>query len=240
MKTIADLHIHTISSGHAYSTLQEIVQYAKSIGLPMVGISDHGPGMPGGAHLFHFLNMRILPKEIDGVRVIRGIEVNIMDHQGSIDVDDRTLSLTQYAIASLHPPCVPFADKKTNTETLIKVMGIEGIQIIGHPDDERYPLDFDAIAYAAKQHHVLLEINNSSMNGVSARSNSKTVIKELLAACKRHQTHVVFGSDAHVSFDVGNFTYCHQIIKECDFPLELVVNHQMEKLKSFLPKVFND
>jgi putative hydrolase len=238
MKPITDLHVHTISSGHAYSTLLEIVQYAKSIGLPMVGISDHAPGMPGGAHLFHFLNMRILPKEIDGVRVVRGIEVNIMDHQGNIDVDQRTLDMTEYAIASLHPPCIPFGDIKSNTDVLIKVMGIDGIQIIGHPDDERYPLDYDALAYAAKEHKVLLEINNSSMNGFSARSNSKTVIKNLLDACKRHQTHVIFGSDAHVSFDVGNFTYCKEIIEECDFPMELVVNHQTEKLRQYLPKIF--
>lgn len=238
MKPITDLHVHTISSGHAYSTLQEIVQHAKNIGLPMVGISDHAPGMPGGAHLFHFLNMRILPKNIDGVRVVRGIEVNIMDHQGNIDVDQRTLDLTEYAIASLHPPCIPFGDVKSNTEVLIKVMGIEGIQIIGHPDDERYPLDYDALAQAANEHHVLLEINNSSMNGFSARSNSKIVIKELLDACKRHQTHIVFGSDAHVSFDVGNFTYCKEIVEECDFPMELVVNHQLDKLQKFLPKIF--
>lgn len=238
MKPITDLHVHTISSGHAYSTLLEIVQYAKSIGLPMVGISDHAPGMPGGAHLFHFLNMRILPKIIDGVRVVRGIEVNIMDHQGNIDVDQRTLDMTEYAIASLHPPCIPFGDIKSNTEALIKVMGIEGIQMIGHPDDERYPLDYDALAYAAKEHKVLLEINNSSMNGFSARSNSKSVIKNLLDACKRHQTHVIFGSDAHVSFDVGNFTYCKEIVEECDFPMELVVNHQLDKLQQFLPKIF--
>lgn len=238
MKPITDLHVHTISSGHAYSTLLEIVQYAKSIGLPMVGISDHAPGMPGGAHLFHFLNMRILPKIIDGVRVVRGIEVNIMDHQGNIDVDQRTLDMTEYAIASLHPPCIPFGDRDANTHALIKVMGIEGISIIGHPDDERYPLDYDALAQAANEHHVLLEINNSSMNGFSARSNSRSVIKDLLEACKRHHTYVIFGSDAHVSFDVGNFTYCQEIVEECDFPMELVVNHQMDKLKQFLPKLF--
>jgi putative hydrolase len=238
MKPIADLHVHTISSGHAYSTLQEIVQHAKSIGLPMVGISDHAPGMPGGAHLFHFLNMRILPKVIDGVRVLRGIEVNVMDHQGTIDVDQRTLDITEYAIASLHPPCIPFGDMEANTNALIKVMGIDGIQIIGHPDDERYPLNYDILAKAAKEHHVLLEINNSSMNGFSARSNSKAVIRQLLDACKRHQTHVIFGSDAHISFDAGNFTYCMKIVEECDFPMELVVNHQPEKLKIFLPKIF--
>jgi putative hydrolase len=238
MKQLIDLHVHTISSGHAYSTLQEVIQYAQSNGLPMVGISDHAPGMPGGAHLFHFLNMRILPKVIDEVRVLRGIEVNIMDHQGNIDVDQRTLDMTEYAIASLHPPCIPFGDIKTNTETLIKVMSIEGIQVIGHPDDERYPLDYDALAYAAKEHNVLLEINNSSMNGFSARSNSKEIIKELLTACKRHNTHVIFGSDAHISFDVGNFTYCKEIVEECDFPMELVVNHQADKLKHFFPKIF--
>lgn len=238
MKPITDLHVHTISSGHAYSTLQEIVLHAKNIGLPMVGISDHAPGMPGGAHLFHFLNMRILPKVMDGVRVIRGIEVNIMDHQGTIDVDQRTLDITEYAIASLHPPCIPFGDMEANTNALIKVMGIDGIQIIGHPDDERYPLDYDALALAAKEHNVLLEINNSSMNGFSARSNSKRVIRQLLYACKRHQTHVIFGSDAHISFDAGNFTYCMKIVEECDFPMDLVVNHQPEKLKMFFPKIF--
>ncbi len=238
MKPIADLHVHTISSGHAYSTLQEIVLHAKNIGLPMVGISDHAPGMPGGAHLFHFLNMRILPKVMDGVRVIRGIEVNIMDHQGTIDVDQRTLDITEYAIASLHPPCIPFGDMEANTNALIKVMGIDGIQIIGHPDDERYPLDYDALALAAKEHNVLLEINNSSMNGFSARSNSKRVIRQLLDACKRHQTHVIFGSDAHISFDAGNFTYCMKIVEECDFPMDLVVNHQPDKLKMFFPKIF--
>ncbi|PKM67601.1 MAG: phosphatase [Firmicutes bacterium HGW-Firmicutes-19] len=238
MKQLIDLHVHTISSGHAYSTLQEVIQYAKSIHLPMVGISDHAPGMPGGAHLFHFFNMRILPKEIDGVRILKGVEVNIMDHEGNIDVDQRLLSKTDYAIASLHPPCIPFGDIKTNTETLIKVMSIEGIQVIGHPDDERYPLDYDALAYAAKEHNVLLEINNSSMNGFSARSNSKEVIKDLLSSCKLHETHVIFGSDAHISFDVGNFTYCKEIVEECDFPMELVVNHQIDKLKQFFPKIF--
>jgi putative hydrolase len=236
MKPIVDLHIHTISSGHAYSTLQEVVQYAHNIGLPMIGISDHAPGMNGGAHLFHFLNMRILPKEIDGVRVLRGIEVNIMDHHGNIDVDQRTLNMTEYAIASLHPPCIPFGDIDVNTQALINVMKIEGIQIIGHPDDERYPLDYDALAYAAKKYNVLLEINNSSMNGFSARSNSKYLIKELLEACKRHNTHVIFGSDAHVSFDVGNFANCKKIVEDCDFPMELVVNHQLDKLRQFFPK----
>jgi putative hydrolase len=49
---------------------------------------------------------------------------------------------------------------------------------------------------------------------------------------------VIFGSDAHVSFDVGNFTYCKQIVEECEFPMELVVNHQIDKLKQFLPKIF--
>jgi len=48
IKLVADLHVHTISSGHAYSTVAEIIEAAAQKGLEAVALTDHGPAMPGG------------------------------------------------------------------------------------------------------------------------------------------------------------------------------------------------
>ena len=42
IKIVADLHVHTVSSGHAYSTVMEIVKVAAQKGLKAVAITDHG------------------------------------------------------------------------------------------------------------------------------------------------------------------------------------------------------
>ena len=77
MHIVADLHTHTIASTHAYSTVYEMVRCAKAKGLIAIGITDHGPDMKDGPHEWHFSNLNIIPREIDGVAVIRGIEFNI-------------------------------------------------------------------------------------------------------------------------------------------------------------------
>ena len=69
-----DTHTHTVSSGHAYSTVTENAKYAASIGLEIIGMTDHAPKMPGSCGYLHFLNLRILPEYIEGVRVLKGIE----------------------------------------------------------------------------------------------------------------------------------------------------------------------
>ncbi len=52
MKLLLDTHIHTLASGHAYSTLAEYVEMAREKGLELIAQTDHGPAMPGGPMLF--------------------------------------------------------------------------------------------------------------------------------------------------------------------------------------------
>jgi len=238
MNPLIDLHVHTISSGHAYSTITEIVEQARRIDLPMVGISDHGPGMPAGAHPFHFYNMRILPKTIQGVRVFRGIEVNIMDEHGTLDVEERLLNMVDYAIASLHTPCIEPKTKLINTKAMVLAMKNPNINILGHPDDDRYPYDEVEVAKAAKQYQVLVEVNNSSMNGYSVRSNSFETIVKLLIECKKIQTPIIFGSDAHYHSELANFTYCWKAVEAVDFPRDLIANFNEPLLKKCFSKAF--
>ncbi len=42
-----DLHVHTVSSGHAYSTVEECARWAAEKGLEAIAVTDHGPAVPG-------------------------------------------------------------------------------------------------------------------------------------------------------------------------------------------------
>lgn len=231
MKALIDLHTHTIASGHAYSTIKENVDGARENGIEILGISDHGPNMPGGAHIFHFNNLRVIREVINGIRVLKGVEVNIIDYNGGLDIDDETLEALDYVIASLHPPCLEFADKETITETLIKVIESNKVDIIGHPDDSRYPLDYEKIVLAAKKNNVLLELNNSSLKPNGFRVGAIENAKIMLELCKKHDVMIIMDSDAHMYYDIGNFNNCLNVIEEIDFPKELIINYNREKIK---------
>lgn len=58
MKALIDLHTHALSSGHAYSTVKENIEYAKINNLKYYGISDHGINMPGGSSLILFPKLK--------------------------------------------------------------------------------------------------------------------------------------------------------------------------------------
>ena len=54
MNFLLDLHTHTLASGHAYSTITEMVHAAAMAGLHMLGITEHAPKMPGTCQLYYF------------------------------------------------------------------------------------------------------------------------------------------------------------------------------------------
>lgn len=233
MKAILDLHTHTIVSGHAYSTVQENIEAAKKIGLKYLGMSEHAPSMPGGPHPFYFQNIYVIPKEVDGVRVLRGIEGNIIDFDGNIDVTDEMALHLDYIIASLHSPCLKGGTNEENTNAYLKAMNHPKVKIIGHPDDSRFIFDKEIVIKNAKEKNILIEINNSSLKPDSFREGSRENIIELLRLCKKYNVRVVLGSDAHISYDVGKFIYNGNIIEEVDFPKELVINYHEEQIKEF-------
>jgi len=234
MKPLFDLHTHTIASGHAFSTLKENIEAAAGRGLLALGISDHSPGMPGAAHPFYFGNYKILRKTLLGIRIIKGIEANITDFAGTIDVDAETAGKVEYVIASLHPPCLPFGTRSENTAALAGAMANPYVKIIGHPDDDRYPLDYEEFVTAAKRENVALEVNNSSFCPGSGRQNGVKNARTMLHYCHRFEVPVILGSDAHIWYDVGEMGRCRALLRETDFPPELVLNYRMDGLEYVL------
>ncbi len=230
MKIIADLHTHTIASGHAYSTLKENIEEGIKKGLLAIGTSDHAPKMPGAPHLIFFENFKVIPNKIQDIHILKGVEANILDYKGSIDITTEVMAKMDYIIASLHTPCIAGGTTDENTQALIGVMNNPYVKVIGHPDDDRYPLDYDKLTRAASKMKVALELNNSSLLPLSTRLNGRINAEKMLKKCIENETMVIVGSDSHYCSDVGNFKEAIALIEKIQFPERLIVNTSMEKL----------
>lgn len=234
MNYVTDLHIHTVSSGHAYSTVDENIRYAKMKGLEVIAITDHTSGMPGGAHNFHFGNLKVIPKVVDGVRVLRGVEANIIDFEGNIDIEEDILKGLDIAIASLHPPCIAFADEETVTRAVEKAMENPYVKILGHPGDSRYPINAERLVQASKRTGTLIEINNASLKPQSYRPGVRESLVDILKYCKLYEVPVVVNTDSHICYEVGVFEESYEFMIEQQFPENLILNTQPEKLLEIL------
>ncbi|OJV64415.1 MAG: phosphatase [Clostridiales bacterium 38-18] len=227
MQNTMDLHTHTIASGHAYSTLTENLNAAREKGLRIIGISDHAPAMPGSTHEYYFSNLRVIPEYIDGIRVLKGVELNILDGEGRIDLDERTLSFLDYAIVSLHPPCFDGGNAEFNTDAILKACEHPLVKIIGHPDDSRYPLNYERLVVGAKERGVLLEVNNSSLSPNAFRENARENYLELLKFCKLHEVMVIINSDSHYHQYIGEDGFAKALLSETEFPEHLIANYTL-------------
>ena len=110
-----DSHTHTLASGHAYCTLLEMVRAAADRGLELICITDHAPGMELTTHKDYFLNFRVIDREIYGVRVMMGAELNVMDFDGTVDLSPNLLICVAIYPApyplSMLTTAIPFAQE---------------------------------------------------------------------------------------------------------------------------------
>ena len=234
---LCDLHTHTIISGHAYSTLKENIEEAKKKGLKFLGTSEHSQKMPGSCNNVYFYNMKILKRDFDGIFLLRGAEANIMDYSGDLDLtEEKHIKNLDYIIASLHTPCIKDGGITNNTEALIKAMDRQKVRIIGHPDDDRFPINRESLVLSAKEKKVLIELNNSSLTKNSSRKNARANNIELLELCKKHKVDIIINSDAHVDYQIGDFKRAIDLIEELNFPKEQIINfdENEERLFSYL------
>ncbi|BEU88346.1 phosphatase [Selenomonas sp. TAMA-11512] len=236
MQDLLDIHTHTLASGHAYSSPREMVAAARRKKLALYGMSEHTTLMPGTCHDFYFANLKVIRPEDDGIELLMGAELNIIDYGGSTDLMQFYLKNLDYAIASLHNPCIPPGTAEENTTALIGAMRNPKVCILGHPDNPAYPVDLERLVRAAKENRILLECNNSSYSLNSSRSGSREIGVQMLDLCRKHGVPVILGSDAHIDLDVGNHDNCMEVLAAADFPDSLVVNYDIDFFKSFLPK----
>lgn len=231
MKIMTDTHSHTIASGHAYSTIREMAKAGAEAGLEMLAITEHAPTMPESCGRFYFSNLGIIPREMYGMKLMFGVELNILDENGTIDLPENLLKQMDITIASIHGPC--YGESRgieKNTNAYIQAMKNPYVCIIGHPDDGRFPVDYEAVVKMAKETGTLLEVNNSSLRPDGFRENTRENTLKLLKLCKEYGVYITTGSDSHIDAELGNFQYVYEVLKESEFPEEFVVTTSYEKL----------
>ncbi len=227
-----DSHTHTLASGHAYSTLAENVAAAAARGIKLLAITDHGPAMPGGPHIWFFMNMRVIPRILSGVGVLRGIEANILNQNGELDILVDEQPRMDLVLGSLHDPLFAPRNKTIHTDTVIKTMASGQIDIFAHGGNPAFPVDVDEVAKAAVEYRVLIEINNSSFT--TSRTGSEANCRALAEAVATHGGRLTLGTDAHIAARVGVFDQCLRLLQSIGFPEEQILSRSGRDFLNFL------
>lgn len=232
MDILGDFHVHTIASSHAYSTLNELVTYAAEKNIKYVGITDHGPKMLDGPHPYYFANLCVIPSEMSGVHVKKGIEINILDEDGNTDFEESRFAKLDYAIASFHAAVSPGGlSPDKYTDILETVMSKLYVKVIGHPGNPKYPIDIPRFVSLCKEYGVAVEINNSSF--IYTRKGSYPNCLKIAQEAKEQGADILLSSDAHICTDLCNYSKALEIIEEVNIPKSQIINYNEDKIQLY-------
>lgn len=235
MNIIADTHTHTIASTHAYSTIQEMVQAAKSMNLYAIAITDHAQNMPGAPknEEWYFDNLRAVPKVLYGVRVLKGAEANVINEHGELDLHPRLQKNLEWIVASMHE--ISFAQLPKGIEQFtnawLSVAENPNVQVIGHSGTPEFAYDYERVIPQFAKNGKLIEINNGSFR---FRKESTENCVKIAKLCKKHKARIVVNTDAHFSHAVGKAESTMEMLKDMDFPKELIVNANVQSFQHYL------
>ncbi len=161
------VHVHTHYSDGADSLL-EMLKTARAFGLEYVGISDHSPaahyanGLDRHRLLQQWQEMDVVQQQIPEVRILRGMEVDILP-DGSLDMDDDLLERMDFVVASVHSRFQ--MGEREMTERIIRAMRHPCATILGHPTGrlllgrKGYAVNLDRVFEVAAETGTLIEIN---------------------------------------------------------------------------------
>lgn len=234
-----DIHTHTVYS-HGKGTIEDNYETAKALGLEVLGISDHGPG-----HLGFGLSMKALPEmkekaarltALGGPKVLIGVEANIINMDGELDVPaDRTGDF-DYILAGYHLGVAgknPFRSAaihagalaykytgkysqnaiKRNTEMVVQALKNNKIKVLTHPGDKA-AFDIDIIAKACQDSGTWMEISN----------HHKCLTVEGIKTAAKYDVRFIIGSDAHLPGKVGEFQIALERARAAGLDLSRIVN----------------
>ncbi|MBQ8636397.1 MAG: phosphatase [Clostridia bacterium] len=230
MEILTDLHTHTTATPHAYSTVTENAFAAKQKGMEAIAMTNHF-GVGDAPHIWHFVNIGAIPKEIHGVRVLRGAEVNILDLDGTIDMPEDVMAKLDIVVASIHRPAHQGFDGLDHTKAYMNVVENPYIDIVGHSGSPEWKYDYETVVKRAGELGKMIEIN---ANTFRIRKENIPNCKEIAMTCKKLGTHICVNSDAHYCDLVGRVDAVVELLKEIDFPEELIANRSFETLKKFM------
>lgn len=236
MKVLLDTHTHTIASGHSTrDTVTDLARAAAARGLELLCITDHSPSTPGSAGTEYFRSLAKAPRRRFGIDILFGTEADVTDERGSLGMASDILAELDLVIVSQHPPCfAPSADAERNTAALVAAVRGGRADIVGHPDDEKYPLDYPALVRVCSEYGAMIELNEASLRPDGYRGDARAKDAELLRLCRAAGVTVALGSDSHGAAHVGDFTYGLALVRETGFPQELIANRDAAAFRRWL------
>lgn len=229
----ADIHTHTLVSGHAYGTIREMAQAAAERGLKLLGFAEHGPGIPGTCEPVYFAALEHAPRLLYGVELLYGCEINVLEG-GKLSLPERYMGMIDYGVVGIHQNCYVNQGAKGNTDALIACMAHPRVFVVSHPDDNHTPLDYDRLTAAAKEFHVALEVNNSSLWKQERRLGCVENYEIMLALCREREVPILADSDAHDPLEVGDLSLAKTLLERVGFPEELILSLKAERFKKWI------
>ncbi|MBN1575259.1 MAG: PHP domain-containing protein [Chitinispirillaceae bacterium] len=214
-----DFHVHSIFSLCGLHTVLELLERARKIGMRGFAVTDHGPTI-GGRLNSVFFERFISPDP--HVSILKGIECNLLDREGAIDLPGEYLRFLDIVLLGIHPNFPKGLDRQAYTEMMLAALRRNPmVDIVTHPNDATYPVDYEALAEASAAAGVALELNNSKIR--YPRSTPAEAVA-LLTACKDTRCRIAVNSDTHAIHELGDDAAVAPLLRQVDFPQELIVN----------------
>lgn len=233
----ADLHTHTVASGHGYSTFTENASYAASAGMELIAVTDHGPRVPEGAHEWYFYNQKMTPSVFRGMRVLHGCEANIVpDTDNGLDLPDELLEVLDFVSVGLHQLCgMDGGDIDANTHAVVRAISNPLVDMLTHPgNDVAFPVRIIPIIEAAVQHNVIIELNNHSFDSHGSRIGTSDREVEFALAAYEAGLPVAIGSDAHYWSAIGQNQPALAAALQVGIPPDYFLNLSAERVVGHL------
>lgn len=234
MRIVADLHCHTAASVHAYSTLHDNVEAALAKKLEALAITDHGIGCADSPPVSYFDNLTSLPAYVKGIRLLTGVEANIMDHNGMIDMPEKIMEKLDIVIASYHTSCTLPGTEEEHTRSYIKVAENPYINVIGHSGSAEFQYDYEKVIPIFKKYGKVVEINAHTF---ICREKSIKNCMRIAELCRKYEVPVLVNSDAHSEFEVAECDKAFAMLESIGFPEDLIINVDSVRLKDYLKSI---
>src|SRR5271167_3438851 len=197
-----DVHMHTVETD-GRNTIEEMAAAARERGYAYMAITDHSKnlafanGLDDKRALDHIHRIRTVEKEMGGIRIFAGIEVDILG-DGSLDLSDAVLEQMDIVIASVHSQFNQ--DRAAMTDRLLRAIENPNTSLIGHPTGrlllrrDAYQFDVDAVLKAAAQHKVAMELNSYpdrlDLSDVHLRMAKQHGVKIVINTDSHHTSHM--------------------------------------------------
>ena len=202
-----DLQMHTTASD-GKNTIEEMGAAARDLGYEYIALTDHSKavtvanGMDDKRTLEHMKKIRAAQKRVDGIRLLAGIEVDILKN-GALDLADEILAQLDVVVASVHS--YMNLDRFEMTDRILAAIENPYTQILAHPTGrlllrrEPFEYDMEKILDAAKKHGVIVETN-----AYPDRLDLKDIH---LRQAKKKGVKVVISTDAHSTINLNYMKY---------------------------------